>query len=298
MSRAPRLAVPAGACDCHMHIFGPAARFPYGGERDYTPPDATLEDYVTLRHRLGLTRTVVVQPSIYGSDHACALDAMARLDGRGVAVVGPDVEDAELERLTAAGMRAVRFHSMVEGCLSLDVLEEMAGRVGPFGWHLQVQFDGADMADLAERLAALPVDIVIDHMGRIPMADGVDGPCFKALLRLVDGGRCWVKLSAPYHVSREGPPAFGDCAARARALVRAAPERMLWGSNWPHPTAREKPNDADLLDVLGDWAGDEGALRQILVENPLALFQFDRHTPTFASAQGRSANEKKPERKA
>ena len=195
-------------------------------------------------------------------------------DGAVRAVVDPDVEDAELERLTAAGMRAVRFHSMVEGCLSLDALEEMAGRVGPFGWHLQVQFDGADMADLAGRLAALPVDIVIDHMGRIPMADGVDGPCFKALLGLLEGGRCWVKLSAPYHVSQEGPPAYGDCAARAQALIRAAPDRMLWGSNWPHPTAKEKPDDADLLEVLGEWAGDAETLRRILVDNPATLFQF------------------------
>ena len=276
MTRAPRLTLPAGACDCHMHILGPAAAFPYGGRRSAPPPDATLEDYRALCRRLGLTRTVFVQPSAYGSDHACTLDAIARSapDARGVAMVDVDVADAELEQLTAGGMRAVRFLSMSDVSSGLDSLEEMADRVGPFGWHFHLQFDGANMADLEARLAALPVDIVVDHMGRIPMTDGDGGPCFKALLRLVERGRCWVKLSAPYHVSMEGPPDYGDCAGRARALIKAAPERMLWGSNWPHPTAKVLPDDADLLDVLGDWAGDEGTLRRIFVDNPAALFRF------------------------
>jgi len=171
-------------------------------------------------------------------------------------------------------MRGVRFHDMVAGCLRIDLLEPVAARIRPHGWHVQIQLDGDGLVDLAPRLAALPVDVVIDHMGRIPVAGGIERAAFVSLLRLLEGGRCWVKLSAPYHVSRAGPPDYRDCAARARTLVRAAPERLLWGSNWPHPSVRDKPDDADLLDTLADWTDDEATIRRILVDNPVALFGF------------------------
>jgi len=274
--RRPRLTAPVGACDCHLHVYGPAARFPYAASLRTAPPDNPIEDYLALRRRLGLSRAVFVQPSAYGTDNTCALDAMARAapEARGIAVIDPAASDAEIARLDAAGMRGVRFHDMVAGCLPLNALEPMAARLRPHGWHVQIQLDGDGLVDLAPRLAALPVDFVIDHMGRIPVDGGIERAAFKALVRLVDTGRCWVKLSAPYHVSRDGPPTYRDCAARARALVRAAPERLLWGSNWPHPSVDDKPDDADLLDVLAEWADDEAALHRILVDNPTALFGF------------------------
>ena len=274
--RRPRLTVPAGACDCHMHVYGPAARFPYAPSTKTLPPDVPLEAYLALRQRLGLQRTIFVQPSAYGADNACVLDAIARTapNGRGIAVIDPAAPEAEIARLHVAGIRGVRFHDMVAGCLPFDVLEPVAARIRPHGWHVQIQLDGDGLVDLAPRLAALPVEVVIDHMGRIPVDGGTERAAFKSLLRLLDTGRCWVKLSAPYHVSRAGPPDYRDCAAHARALIHAAPERMLWGSNWPHPSVREKPDDADLLDILADWTDDIAALRKILVDNPAALFGF------------------------
>jgi D-galactarolactone isomerase len=268
--------LPPKACDCHMHVYGPAARFPYPPKRTADPPDATFEDYLTLRRLLGFERTVFVQPSAYGADNRCALDAIARLapDARGIATIDPEASEEDLARLHDGGMRGTRFHQMVVGCLRLDVLESVAERTRPFGWHVQVQCEGDDLVDLEPRLRALPVDVVIDHMGRIPVEEGADRPAFKALMRLVDTGRCWVKLSSPYHVSREGPPAYEDCAARAGALIEAAPERMLYGTNWPHPSLTEKPDDVRLLDVLIAWAGDDATLRTILVDNPNALFGF------------------------
>lgn len=274
--RRPLLMAPAGACDCHMHVYGPAARFPYAPSVKAPPPDVPLEAYLELRRRLNLQRTVFVQPSAYGTDNTCVLDAIARMapNGRGIAVIDPSAPEAEIARLHAAGIRGVRFHDMVAGCLHFDVLEPVAARIQSHGWHVQVQLAGDGLVDLAPRLAALPVDVVIDHMGRIPIDGGTDRAAFKSLLRLLDTGRCWVKLSAPYHVSRAGPPDYRDCAARARALVRAAPERMVWGSNWPHPSVEKKPDDVDLLDVLADWANDGAVLHRILVDNPAALFGF------------------------
>jgi D-galactarolactone isomerase len=275
-ARRPRLVAPPGACDCHMHIYGPADRFPYGAETTVRPPEAPLEDYLSLRDRLGLQRTVFVQPSAYATDNACLIDAIKRCApaARGIPGIEPDIAEDELAELDAAGMRGVRFHQIVAGCLRLDVLEPIADRIKPFGWHVQVQLGGDDLVELEPRLAALPVDFVIDHMGRIPIEGGTDRPAFKTLLRLLETGRCWVKLSAPYHVSQSGPPTYDDCAARARELVRAAPDRMIWGSNWPHPSVREKPDDVDLLDVLLDWAVDDDVRHKILVDNPARLFGF------------------------
>lgn len=274
-ARRPRLKVPAGACDCHMHVYGPATRFPYPPGRE-TPADIPLEAYLELRRRLGLERTVFVQPNAYGTDNACALDAIARTapTGRGIAVIDPAAPEAEIARLQDGGMRGVRFHDMVAGSLGFDVLEPVAALVHPFGWHVQIQLEGDGLVELEARLRALPCDVVIDHMGRIPVDGGNDRPAFRSLLRLLETGRCWVKLSAPYHMSRSGSPAYADCAARARALIDAAPERMLWGSNFPHPTAHEKPDDADLLDVLADWTDDEAVLHRILVDNPTVLYDF------------------------
>lgn len=270
-------ALPPHSCDCHMHIYGPAARFPYSPGHMTLPSDYPLEQYLEMRGRLGLQRTVFVQPSSYATDNSCVLDAIAREapNARGIAVIDPDAPEAELRRLDRAGIRGVRFHELAAGCLTLDVLEPVAKRIAPFGWHVQIQLDGDGLVDLERRLAALPTDFVVDHMGRIPTDGGVDRPAFRTLLRLLATGRCWVKMSAPYHVSKEGSPDYGDCADRARAIVNAAPDRILWGSNWPHPTASKKPSDANLLDVACDWAGDAATIEKMLVANPARLFGFE-----------------------
>lgn len=266
MTNAQRLAVPPGATDTHMHIYGTRGR--------------TLDDYRAVRARLGIQRTVYVQPSQFGADNRILLECIGA-DGdnaRGVAVIDPEAGDAELDRLHAGGVRAVRFHDVVKGCLGIDVLEPVAARVANWGWHVIVQSEGARLAEIAPRLTGLPVPVVVDHMGRIPVEMGVGHPAFVALLRLLEAGRTWVKLSAPYHVSRTGGPDYADLRDHGRTLVRAAPERMLWATNWPHPSVRDEaamPDDADLLNVLADWTPDDATVRLILVDNPAALYGFD-----------------------
>lgn len=269
--------LPAGATDCHMHIFGPATRFACVAEADYAPDDALMEAYLALRAGLGLTRTVVVQPSVYGRVHDCTAQAVERLGeaGRGIAVLGPDVHDGEIERLHAIGFRGTRFNLSNRGGVAADALETVAARVADLGWHIQVMVPGPDLAALAPRLAALPVDVVIDHIGCMDAAAGTGQPGFRALLGLLEGGRCWVKLSGAYRVDFAGP---GWEAARpfAEALIAAAPERLVWGTDWPHPALGESPmpDDGALLAVLAEWAGNAATLRRILVDNPATLYDF------------------------
>jgi D-galactarolactone isomerase len=220
---------------------------------------------------------VVVQPTAYGFDNRCQLDAVAELGdcARAVVVVGPDVEDAELEKLTAAGVRGVRFHMLPGGVLPWEQLPEMAARVHAFGWHVQLQVDGRILPEKEGALRRLPGTVVIDHVGKFLEPVTVEHPSFQAMLRLVDSGRWWVKLSAPYETSRTGPPLYEDVGSPAKALVRAAPERMLWASNWPHPSARDdRPDDAVLLDVLLDWIDDDALRSRVLVDNPANLYGF------------------------
>ncbi|MEE8203083.1 MAG: amidohydrolase family protein [Alphaproteobacteria bacterium] len=274
----PKLKAPPGACDCHMHFYGPRRRFSYRADAPNAPPPASVDDYRAVRARLGLARTVVVQPSVYGTDNTCNLEAMAELgaEARGVMVVDTEVSDAELARLTGLGVCGERFY-MLGGVLGWDILDEMAARVHDFGWHVQLQLDGRELGEREAALRRLPGTLVIDHVGRFGEPVGVDHPGFRALMRLVEGGRCWVKLSMPYDGSRVGPPNYDDVGVLAKALVRAAPERMLWASNWPHPTVpvSERPDDAVLLDVLLDWVGDDATRHRILVDNPADLYGFD-----------------------
>lgn len=272
--RLPKLKAPPGLCDCHMHIYEP--RFPVRPGAA-TPPVAPVSEYLRLRARLGIERTVVVQPNAYGTDNRCTLEAIAAIgpSARGVAVVDQTVTDAELKRLTDAGIRAVRF-LMFGGVLGWDILEEMARRVHKFGWHINLQFDGRDFPARVALIERLPCEVVIDHVGKFIEPVPVGHESFQALLRLVAKGRYWVKLSAPYEVSKLGPPHYADVGALAKALVKAAPERMLWASNWPHPSAPagKLPDDADLLDLLLDWAPDEATRRRIMVDNPAHLYGF------------------------
>lgn len=272
----PRLRVPAGACDCHCHIFGPPDRFPYAEGRRYTPPDATFEDYSALLDHLGIERTVIVHPSPYGNDHRCTLDAMARFGkrARGVAIIDPMTSDAELEALTAAGMRGTRVGLIHRYGPAFDTLEEMANRVKAFGWHIEFAIDVATLPEVEEQIRALPVPIVVDHCGWSDPSAGVDEPGFQILLAMVREGRCWVKLSAPYYTSREGPPHYGDLRPRIEALVAANPRRLLWASNWPHPTTDATPKDVELLDVLSHWIPDDATRQIILADNPAALYGF------------------------
>lgn len=279
MTGRPTTPPPPGATDCHMHVYGPAARYPVApGNPSPVPFAADLPAYVALRDRLGLSRTVVVQPAAYGLDNACTLDAVAALGparARAVVAVTPDTPEAELARLHAAGARGARAFMLKGAVVTWEELPALAARVAPFGWHLQLQFDGGEMEARAPLIRALPCDVVIDHLGRFHDPVPPDAPPVRALLRLLETGRVWVKASSPYGVSRSGPPDYADVAAVARAILAAAPDRVVWGSNWPHPNAPDpKPDEAALLDLLADWA--PGALRAaVLAGNPARLYGFE-----------------------
>ena len=272
----PRLVAPPGTCDTHMHFYD--RRFPTAPTALITPPDAGVGAYREMCRRLGIERTVVVQPTTYGRDNRCTLDAMAALgrNARGIAVVDETVADAELDRLTRAGVRGVRFHMLPGGALAWESLEAIAARVQACGWHIQLQLDGREFVEREALIRRFPGTLVIDHTGKFLEPVAPDHAAFKVLLRLVDNGRTYVKLAAPYEVSKVGPPHYDDVGALAKALVRAAPERMLWASNWPHPSAPadRRPDDAALLDVLLDWVADDAARRRILVDNPARLYGF------------------------
>ena len=274
----PALKAPSGACDCHMHFYGPRDLYPLAPTCPIPPPTALPEDYLSVMARLGLERVVVVQPSAYGLDNRCTLDAMETLGdkARGVVVVDSSVGDDELAELTAAGVRGIRFFMLPGGVLPWEALEVMAARVATFGWHVQLQLNGLELPERLDVLRRLPGTLVIDHNGKFLEPVAVDHPAFKSLLSLVEGGRCWVKVSAPYETSKLGPPLYEDVGRLAKALIKAAPERMLWASNWPHPTAQDDPpDDAALLDLLLDWVEDDALRNRILVDNPAALYGFD-----------------------
>lgn len=275
----PRTRLPDGACDCHMHIYGDDSRYPADPTCPFRPvPGGTIDAYLDLQRILGLSRAVVVQPSAYGTDNRCTLDAMARMgnSARGVAVVDESVSDAELERLTGLGIRGLRYFMLPGGALSWESLPRLAARVHAFGWHIQLQMDGRFLQERADALARLPGRLVIDHNGKFLEPVGTDHPGFEALRRLIDAGRTWVKVSGVYETSREGPPDYGDVALLARTLIAEAPERCLWATNWPHPSKPlDPPDDALLVDLFASWCGGDERLRQIMVLNPAALYGFD-----------------------
>lgn len=259
-----------------MHIYD--TRFPAVPGGPPLPGHFPVEVYREMQQRLGIARAVVVQPNAYVDDNRCTLEAIAKLGAgaRGVAVVKPGVADAEIERLTRGGIRAIRFMTLAGGALGWEVMDELAARVHAFGWHAIVQLDGRLLPQHEAQIRRLPGKFIIDHVGKFLEPVAPTHESFRSLLRLVDTGRCWVKLSAPYEVSKTGAPLYEDVGALAKALVRAAPERMLWASNWPHPSAPKDrmPDDADLLDLLLEWAPDEGTRRKILVDNPAALYDW------------------------
>ena len=276
-TRKPQTRFPAGATDCHAHVFGPQQRFPYVANAAYIAPDALTTDYVAMLKNNGCDRGVLVQPSVYGTDNSCMVDALrSGLHAlRGVAVVEADVSDRELEDLHAAGVRGVRINlaSATEG-LTLADGERLAPRLKALGWHLQFYLDLPKVPETEAQLARLPITIVIDHFARCPAQDGVDSPAFKALLRLVGRDNCYAKAMGPYFISKNAP-LYPDVTPLARALVAAAPDRIVWGTDWPHPGARAlMPEDPLLAEMLATWVPDETLRRKVLVENPARLYGF------------------------
>jgi D-galactarolactone isomerase len=273
--RAPRLQAPPGACDTHIHVYDP--KYPLAPTAVGKPPEASAQAYRPVMRRLGLGRAVIVQPSAYGTDNRCTLEGIATLGAnrtRGIAVVDDKVGERALEDLTAAGMRGARLHMLTGGAIPWNMADAVAARVQAVGWHVQLQLDGRLLPEREAQIRSWPGRVVIDHAGKFLEPVPPDHAAFRCLLRLVESGRVWVKLSAPYEVSKAGPPLYDDVGRLAKLLVRAAPERMLWASNWPHPSIRDKPDDAMLLDLLLDWAPDEAARTRILVDNPAELYGF------------------------
>jgi D-galactarolactone isomerase len=273
----PKLKAPPNACDCHMHIYD--SRFPVAPNAKLRPPEATVDAYRLFQKRIGTTRNIVVTPSTYGTDNSVTLDAMAKLGGtaRGVAVVDTSVTDAELKRLNEQGIRGIRFNLVQSGATTIDMLEPLSKRVNDLGWHVQIHMMGDAIIENTDLLQRLPSPIVFDHLARIPQPAGVDHPAFALVLKLLDKDRAWVKLSGAYQDTRTGPPAYADVSKVARAYVKAAPERLICASDWPHPTekADAKPDDAILFDLLADWAPDEAVRNRILIDNPAALYGFN-----------------------
>lgn len=275
MTDTPRVKVPAGACDTHMHFYNFDYPAPPGA--NLPPAPAWIDEYTEAREALGLQRVVAIQPTAYGKDNSCQLAAMAAFgaNARGVLVVDETTPEAELERLTQLGTRGARFHMLPGGAVPWEIMEEVAARILPFGWHIQLQLNGRELPEREALLKRLPGNLVVDHVGRFTPPVGTDDPAFKVLLGLIETGRCWVKLSAPYESSsRTKEERWPDVAAEARALVMAAPERMLWASNWPHPGQKGMPGPDVFLDLLADWVDDEATMSRILADNPAELYGF------------------------
>ena len=270
--------VPPDACDAHCHVFGPASRFPFAAGRAYTPPDAGVEQLQALHQRMGLSRAVLVQASCHGTDNSAMVDALQRARGRyaGVAMIDESCPDSEIEQLYDAGVRGARFNFVSHlGGGDLGAFKATARRVASWGWHMVVHLDPTDLADFSSVLLGLPCPFIIDHMARVPASGGVDQPPLVALLELMDDERAWVKISGAERLTAGGRPPYDDVAPLARAVIAAAGDRVLWGTDWPHPNVRHMPDDGDLVDLLAVFAPDEADRNRILVDNPQRLYDFN-----------------------
>jgi predicted TIM-barrel fold metal-dependent hydrolase len=270
--------LPPGACDCHLHVYD--SRHPAVAQAALLPPDASVADYLPVQRRMGTSRAVLVTPSTYGADNSAMLEGLAQLGaaGRGVAVIAGDEDDADLERLHAAGVRGVRINLSLGRTNGPDALEPIASRIAPLGWHLQVLMPATQLVELAPVLRRLPVPLVFDHFGRVSPASFARDPAHAVLLDLLANERAWIKLSGGYLVSPTASVEDPALDALARSFIGAAPHRVLWGSDWPHATAsagrQPMPDDARLVDRLAEWAGDAPTLQAILVGNPERLYGF------------------------
>jgi len=279
-TEAPKLKAPANSCDCHLHIY--EERFPPPGPVARLVKGAGIEQYRLLQKRIGTTRAVIVTPSAYATANAVTVDGISQLglaNARGVAVVRTEVTDAELKKMGDGGIRGIRFtlFDPKTAVTSFEMIEPLAKRANDLGWHVQLHFRGDQIVEKEDLLKRIAAPIVFDHMGRIPQPAGIKHPAFQIICRLIDKGRTWVKLSGVYQDTKVGPPTYADVTELARAYLKVAPERMVWGSDWPHPTEREhKPNDAVLFDLLTKWAPDEALRKKLLVDNPAALYGFSK----------------------
>ena len=278
--RKPGFEMPAKACDAHCHVFGPGALFPYAPNRSYTPPDASKADLKALHDHLGIERCVIVQASCHGTDNSAMVDAIRTSNGRykGVGMVDDDVTDEELADLNAGGVLAARFNFVrhLGGPPDLDVFHSVIPRIAELGWHVVLHLDDRDIVDYEDMFAKLPLPIVIDHMGRVDPSQGLDAAPMQTLLKFMEYDNVWVKVSGSERISRTGSP-YDDAAAIARALVEKAPDRVLWGTDWPHPNMKpgQVPDDGELVDIIPKFAVDEELRQKLLVDNPNRLYGFD-----------------------
>lgn len=282
----PGFAVPPGACDAHAHVVSADAGYPMVDSRSYTPPPAPEDKYLAMLAANGMSRGVLVQISVYGTDNRVMLDSLRRHPDRlrGVAVVSDDISDRELQAMHDAGVRGVRFNVLFGGGVSLDIMERLAARIAGMGWHMQFLLDARDLPALLPRMRRLPVPGVIDHMGHMPVKEGVSHPGFQALLELLRHHGWWSKLSGAYRISDDFPD-YRDVVPWARALVDAAPDRLVWGSDWPHVAIPRMPDTGVLRDQFAQWVPDAAMRKRILVDNPARLYDFPA-TPPHASTRG------------
>jgi len=276
--RKPRIALPPLACDSHFHVFGPHSTFPYAPDRPFTPTDAPKEDLFRLHEFLGFQRGVFVHSTCHGSDHAVLVDMLAAGKGRyrGVALIRPTTPPAEVDRLDDAGVRGVRLHffaSHLGPLMSRDDMRKVIELVSPYGWHIAMHMGGHGIRENYEFITSIDAAVVIDHIGRIDVGEGLRGQTFTVLRRLLDRGNIWVKLSGTDRISKQAYP-YADAVPFARDLANHAPERVVWGTDWPHPNHNAVPNDGDLVDLIAEIAPDARMRRLMLVDNPAKLFGF------------------------
>ena len=273
--------IPAGAVDCHAHVFGPESRYSYSAARGYTPPDASLETLLALHGTLGgIERVVLTQPSVYGTDNTAMMDAAAKLGERcrSVAALEPEVSDRELEVLHGQGVRGVRVNLVDKGGMPFDGIDDVrrfTERIKDLGWHLEVLIHVHEFENLRTTLNSMAVDVCVGHLGYMKTENGLNHPGFQEFLDLLRDGNCWVKLSGSYRIAMSGLPPYRDVEPFAKALISANQERVLWGTDWPHPVFKgAMPNDGALMEQLASWAPDEGLRHRILVDNPALLYGF------------------------
>lgn len=275
--RRPGFPLPKGACDTHVHVFGPQAEFPFSDQRSYTPEDCTYEDLMQLHDILGVDRAVIVHGGAHGTDNSATLAALDRNPGRlrGVAVILSGLPESELAAMNRRGMRGCRMSTVVSGGASFAHLDRLAAETFDLGWHLVLHFNKAsELVDVAPQLQATRSPFVLDHLARISAAEGIDSEPFRTLLRLLDTDRCWIKLASLYRLSAEPYP-HRDMLPMIEKVVASRPDRILWGSNWPHPICPvAMPNDGDLVDLIPLWLPDARSQKLALVDNPASLYGF------------------------
>jgi len=273
----PRIKAPPGACDSHIHLFGPAAKYPFAPDSPYIAHEALPETFMALQDTLGMSTAVIVSPGGYGRNYSLLADVLTKYPKRfrGIALLRDDTPSSEIGRLTTLGVRGMRMMSHKRGQHVPNYSPNIAARVHEHGWHIQFYPHGADIVEYADKLMALPNSIVLDHFASIPAKGGIDQPAVKAVLKMLDSGRVWLKLSGPMRCTDEPPP-YPSLTPLAHVFVKHAPDRMVWGSDWPHVNldGMVMPNDGDLLDLLAEWVPDAAVRNRILTQNPQALYGF------------------------